>query len=196
MGVGALNNSSVQIAPYAVPVFQSGTANYAATEALPYQPASLGWSPRWISINTANGTGTSSNLNVVVMAPQWVVPTTYQWNLNTQYEFLPQWVLEVGYIGSHSIRQLGVASASSGSTANTLQLNEPLLATAGNPVNGVLPIRPRTRCCACPTWGFRLLACPNWLILERHYPIVCRSPCASRCLTGSRCRPHTRGLAW
>jgi len=23
-------------------------------------------------------------------------PTTYEWNLNLQYEFLPQWVLELG----------------------------------------------------------------------------------------------------
>jgi hypothetical protein len=161
MGIGALNSSSVQIAPYAVPVFQSGTANYAATEALPYQPASLGWSPRWISINTANGTGTSSNLNVVVMAPQWVVPTTYQWNLNTQYEFLPQWVLEVGYIGSHSIRQLGVASADSGSTANTLQLNEPLLATAGNPVNGVTTNTSSNAVLRVPYLGFSALGMPE-----------------------------------
>jgi hypothetical protein len=157
MGMGSINQSSVQIWPYAVPVFQSGTAAFAATEAVPYQPASLGWSPRWININTTNGTGTSSNLNVIVLAPEFKVPTTYQWNLNTQYEFLPRWVLEVGYVGSHSISQIGAPSSNSGSTAVNRQLNEPLLATAGNPVNGVTTNTSSNAVLRVPYLGFSTL---------------------------------------
>jgi len=33
------------------------------------------------------------------------VPVTYEWNLNTQYEFARNWVLELGYVGSHGIHQ-------------------------------------------------------------------------------------------
>jgi hypothetical protein len=67
------------------------------------------------------------------MNPIYKYPTTYQWNLNTQYEFLPSWVLEVGFVGSHSVDQGGVALTGGGSQG--LQINEPLLATPGNPVN-------------------------------------------------------------
>ena len=37
--------------------------------------------------------------------PNLTVPSTYQWNLNTQYEFLPSWLLELAYVGSHGIHQ-------------------------------------------------------------------------------------------
>jgi hypothetical protein len=155
MGMGAWSNSSVQNYPYTSPAFQSGAANYAATEAQPYQPVSLGWSPRWISINTANGTGTSSNLGVVVATPQFQVPTTYQWNLNTQYEFLPRWVLEVGYVGNHSIHSLVVGGSSGNGTMH--QLNEPLLAAAGNPVNGINTNTTSNAALRVPYMGFSTL---------------------------------------
>jgi hypothetical protein len=69
------------------------------------------------------------------MNPIFHYPATYQWNLNTQYEFAPSWVLEVGYVGSHSVDQGGVALTGGGSQG--LQINEPLLATATTPVNGI-----------------------------------------------------------
>ena len=47
----------------------------------------------------------------------------YEWNLNIQYEFLPSWVLEVGYVGSRGIHQ---------AVANTQQLNQAQL--AGSPL--------------------------------------------------------------
>ncbi len=46
---------------------------------------------------------------------------TYEWNLNTQYEFLPSWVLEVGYVGARGIHQLFTGSAS---TRHPGELNE------------------------------------------------------------------------
>ena len=39
------------------------------------------------------------------MQQKYVTPLTYEYNLNTQYEFLSNWVLEVGYVGSHGIHQ-------------------------------------------------------------------------------------------
>jgi hypothetical protein len=137
-GIAAYNSSAVQIWPYAVPVFQASSAtNQGSSEATPYfnVPASVGWASgaRFATINSTTNTGTSSNLAVNVMNPIYKYPTTYQWNLNTQYEFLPSWVLEVGYVGSHSVDQGGVALTGGGSQG--LQINEPLLATPGNPVN-------------------------------------------------------------
>jgi len=47
----------------------------------------------------------SSNINDPLLPANFPVPVTYQWNLNTQYEFLPNWVLEIGYVGSRGIDQ-------------------------------------------------------------------------------------------
>ena len=121
--------------PYAVVVSKSGAANYFSSLAQPYDPTlTLGWTPRWVTINTtnpANQTGTSSNLNEQVFDPNSNTPTTYEWNLNTQYEFLPHWVLEVGYVGTRGIHQ-----AFSG-TGTILQINGAELASPSNPVNGI-----------------------------------------------------------
>jgi hypothetical protein len=118
--------------PYSVIVAQAGASNYFSTEAQPYAPTSLGFLPRWVNINTATNTGTSSNLNEIVMPPNPDTPTTYEWSLNTQYEFLPSWVLELGYVGTRGIHQLF-----SGATSASYQLNDAQLASAANPVNGI-----------------------------------------------------------
>jgi hypothetical protein len=39
------------------------------------------------------------------MSESYPTPLVYQWNLNTQYEFRPTWVIEVGYVGSRGIHQ-------------------------------------------------------------------------------------------
>ena len=54
-------------------------------------------------------------------------PLTRQYNLGFQYEFLPQWVLEVGYVGSSGINQ-----ANYNHNYNLAQLASP-----SNPINGV-----------------------------------------------------------
>ena len=64
-------------------------------------PGTFGFTPRWV--NTA--TNQSSNINMPTLAQDLTVPLTYEWNLNTQYQFFPSWVLEVGYVGSHGIHQ-------------------------------------------------------------------------------------------
>jgi hypothetical protein len=98
--------SAGQNQPYSVTVSRSGAAAYAASLAQPYDPTiTVGWSPRWVTINTATQTGTSSNLSSFFLGPTYLSPTTYQWNLNIQYEFQPRWVLEVGYVGSRGIHQ-------------------------------------------------------------------------------------------
>jgi hypothetical protein len=152
----------VQNFPYAIPAFQaSGAANYAASEAVPYPTAvaalaaspstgGLGWAAatRWFNAATSS----ASALNVLVMPPNFQVPTTYEWNLQTQYEFLPTWVLEVGYVGSHSIHQL--LASIPGGAQEVDQLNVPTLATAGNPVNGIATNTAANAALRVPYLGF------------------------------------------
>ena len=47
----------------------------------------------------------SSNLSQAAIPQNFKVPITYEWNLNTQYEFIKNWVLELAYVGSHGIDQ-------------------------------------------------------------------------------------------
>ena len=77
-------------------------------------PGYFGFVPRWIIPGTcasapaapsANACGGNSSNTGVTSYENLTVPLTYEWNLNTQYEFLPSWVLEVGYVGSHGIHQ-------------------------------------------------------------------------------------------
>ncbi len=125
--VGTYQAGILQGEPYSQVVWQSGAANYYSTFAQPYGQPSLGWTPRWVNINTTAQTGTSSNLSQVLLEQNAPTPLMDQWNLNIQYEFAPTWVLELGYIGSHGIHQ----------TSAIRELNEAELASPSNPVNGI-----------------------------------------------------------
>jgi hypothetical protein len=79
--------------------------------AYPGPPGGYGFTPRWLD----PATGQSSNLSFNNMAQDLTVPVTYEWSLNTQYEFLRNTVLELGYVGSHGIHQMqGGAGGSNG----------------------------------------------------------------------------------
>lgn len=69
---------------------------------IPSFPGSFGFTPRWANLTT----GQTSNLSITSLAPNLSVPVSYEWNLNVQYEFLRNWVLELGYVGSHGIHQM------------------------------------------------------------------------------------------
>ncbi len=96
--------STQQNPPYAITVGGFVTDVYYATLQKPYsddiQPY---WIPRWVAY--MNGQVLSSNLGGYSMADDWTTPATYTWNLNVQYEFLPSYVLEVGYVGSRGVHQ-------------------------------------------------------------------------------------------
>ena len=66
-----------------------------------FPSAKLGFAPRWV--NFANGT--TSNLNLPFITEHIHTPLTRQYNLTFQYEFIPKWVLEVGFVGSSGINQ-------------------------------------------------------------------------------------------
>jgi hypothetical protein len=82
-----------------------------------------GFQPRWVvpgTCPTAPGScsGSGSNIAPTSWGQDNTVPVTYQWNLNTQWEFLPTWVLEVGYVGSHGIHQATPGALNNGPTAD------------------------------------------------------------------------------
>jgi hypothetical protein len=58
-----------------------------------------------------------------LQAENYLTPLVYQWNLNIQYEFLPTWVLELGYVGSRGMHQ---------AVSNTQQINQAQL--VGSPL--------------------------------------------------------------
>jgi hypothetical protein len=91
-----------------------------------------GWPGRWVNFTS----GVTSNLSGRGVEPNFTVATVYEWNLNTQTEFLRNWVLELGYVGSHGIHVSGflpVAGVTSGGNAEPINLAQ--LATPGNPVS-------------------------------------------------------------
>lgn len=91
--------------------------------AVPASPGSFGFSPLWAN----PATGQTSNVGQRLIPQDLTTPITYEWNLNTQYEFLPNWVLELGYVGSHGIRQ-----EQGGSVINQINWNSAQLITPGD----------------------------------------------------------------
>ena len=84
-------------------------------------PGLYGFEPRWVNLTT----GASSSLSALGIGPNITVPLVYEWNLNTQYEFLPRWVIELGYVGSHGVHlaSTGNSTAADGSSGGATQFN-------------------------------------------------------------------------
>ncbi len=91
--------------PYSTGLLEAGPANWFSSEAQPYPANStLGWTPRYTNF----ATGANSSLSVNMGQSDLKPPLVYEWNLTSQYEFLPQWTLELGYVGSRGIHQQGI----------------------------------------------------------------------------------------
>jgi len=99
--------------------------------ALPGPPTGYGFTPLW-AVFTGPSAGLTSNIQQNMVPQDITTPLTYEWNLNTQYEFIRNWVLELGYVGSHGIRQ-----EQGGAVANATNWNPGLLASPANPINGI-----------------------------------------------------------
>lgn len=118
-----LDHAAVQGVPYSATLVQSGPANSFSSFAQPYLNTPLGWTYRWADPTTLQG----SNLSIPFMEPHIVTPLDYQYNLTVQYQFAPSWVLELGYVGLTGVHQAYLARP----------YNQPLIASAANPVNGL-----------------------------------------------------------
>jgi Carboxypeptidase regulatory-like domain/TonB-dependent Receptor Plug Domain len=102
---------------------------------VPGPTGTIGFTPRFLNPGVA-GTGAgalSSNLGQPTLAPNITTPVTYEWNLNTQYEFLPSWVVEIGYVGSHGIHQATQSAAAAQGQATTIPFNLAQIAGTGAP---------------------------------------------------------------
>ena len=123
----------MRVMPGAVNVQQSPTSSWQTPGILPAAypgpVGGLGFAPLWGDPKT----GATSNLQFNVSPQNLKTPVTYEWNLNTQYEFLPNWVLELGYVGSHGIRQ-----EQGGSVINADNWNTAQLITPTSTINGIV----------------------------------------------------------
>jgi hypothetical protein len=97
--------------------------------ALPGPPDGFGFTPRWADFTT----GQTSNIQQNLLPENLTTPVTYEWNLNTQYEFIRNWVLELGYVGSHGIHQ-----EQGGAVYNAINWNPGQLITPTNTINGIV----------------------------------------------------------
>jgi len=116
-------------------------------------PGYFGFVPRWIipgtcatnaaATSSSKCGGSGSNTNVTSYQ-DLTIPVTYEWNTNIQYEFLPTWVLEVGYVGSHGIHQ-----ASPGAVQNNTADGSPIQI----PYNAAQLVGTGAPCVSCATNG-------------------------------------------
>ena len=93
------------------------------TLADPFPHTSLALQPRWANL----ATGQTSSLNVPFVSEVQHTPLVRQYNLNVQYQFIPSWTLEAGYVGSSGINLEDFSH-----NYNTAQL-----ASEANPIHGV-----------------------------------------------------------
>lgn len=96
----------------------------------PAFPAFTGIDPTFGQADfSANGVPGAFPIALSGADPNAHTPYEEKWNLTTQYEFLPGWAVEVGYVGSHGVRLL-----------DSRALNAPLLRNDNNPGPGGLDV--------------------------------------------------------
>lgn len=128
--------TAVQAAEQSIPFaytlpFPPNGSGYQGSLASPFDQTPTGWNqgrwlnPAWIGDPLHPVVG--SNLQATIVSHNMVVPASYAWNFNAQYEFLSKWVLELGYAGSRGIHQY---------TNNKMPANPAPLASPENPING------------------------------------------------------------
>ena len=110
--------------PYAITLDYSGVGSAPFSNQNPYPDIPLGtFASRWANLQT----GATSNLNTPAITENLHTPLVRQYNLTFQYEFLPRWVLEAGYVGSSGINLVDQYHT----------INTPGLASPTNPINGI-----------------------------------------------------------
>jgi hypothetical protein len=108
--------------PYAVTLDYAGQAAQPASLQNLFPSTPLIFVPRWVDF----ATGKTSNLNLPFIAENIHTPLVRQYNLGFQWEFLRNWVLDAGFVGSS-----GINLADYNHNYNTAALASPT-----NPVNG------------------------------------------------------------
>lgn len=131
IGGGTFVHGLEQGYPYAVTLDYSGFNTF--TNANPYPTTPLGtFASRYANFNgcqpaCAAGPTAISGLDSPLLDQTLHTPLTRQYNLTIQYEFVRNWVLEAGFVGSSSNNLLDQYHS----------VNNPLLASPSNPINGI-----------------------------------------------------------
>ena len=114
IGGNAPNTPLFTAQPFAQGFSNTSTSNNLSTLQKPFPTTTLGFQLRT----------PTSQLSDRVGGPDYMIPTVQQWNLNMQFTLFPTLTLDIGYVGSFGTHLL----ISQG-------LNQPVLASASNPVN-------------------------------------------------------------
>ena len=118
---GDLAEQTVGQAPFAFTQSFLSTANAAATFQQPYVPALPVDSSFPIFLPRTQGGG----VTYFAVGRNLTSPYVQQYDLNVQYEFAPDFLWQVGYVGSKTTHQAGC-----------VEFNQAGLATPQNPING------------------------------------------------------------
>jgi len=97
-----------------------GALNALATLQNPFNPPSNEVFPNFVPRTP------TSALTINSISPNWKAPVTQQWNVGVQYAINPSTSFQVGYVGTKSTR-----------IETTNQINQALLASPSDPVNGI-----------------------------------------------------------
>ena len=108
--------------PLLISQANSGVLNAAATFQNPFNPGPPPASQLPLFIPRSPTTAQT----ISTVAPDWVIPRTHQWALNTQTEIFRGYLMQIGYVGSRAER-----------VEDTRSINQPWLASPTNPINGV-----------------------------------------------------------
>ncbi|MFZ1971945.1 MAG: TonB-dependent receptor [Candidatus Acidiferrales bacterium] len=118
---GELAVQNVGQLPFGVTQILQGAQNAAATLQVPFNPPLPATSDFPIFIPRTP----DSAISIAAISRGITSPYTSQYNLNVQYEFAKDYVLQVGYVGSKTTHLAGC-----------VEFNQALIATPENPVNG------------------------------------------------------------
>jgi hypothetical protein len=108
--------------PYGETLDYSGPNPQSLANLYPATPPAGVFAARWANLQT----GAYSALNTPSLDQSLHTPLVRQYNLSIQYQFLPSWVLEVGYVGASGINLVDTYH----------DANTPGLASPSDPING------------------------------------------------------------
>jgi hypothetical protein len=124
--------------PYADTISYSGPNPFSL--ATPFLERPLAFAPRWFNPVTLQGSSFNSPFYETIHTPM-----SRQYNLSLQYEFLPRWVLETGFVGASGINQVNYNH----------NHNTAMLASPSRPVNGFTTNTTQNAVGRAPYLGFQ-----------------------------------------